>query len=73
MSYHNNSLTAAQAQRYMTSPPVRGGGRALRERDDRRIANRLRRAADRLPPIANRLRRAAKRTLRRLKTALARR
>ena len=80
VSYHNDSLTAAQAQRYMTSPPVRGGARALRERDDRRIANRLRRVANRLRrvanrlwPIADRLRRRAKRTWRRLKKALARR
>jgi hypothetical protein len=65
VSYHNDSLSPRQAQRYMTSPPVRGGARAVRERDDRRIVKRLRR-------IANRLRHRAKRTWRQLKKARAR-
>jgi hypothetical protein len=52
VSYHNDSLNAAQAQRYMTSPPVRGGGRAMRERDD---------------PLTRRLWRAARRTWQRMK------
>ena len=64
VSYHNDSLNADQAQRYMKSPPVRGGASTMRAQDDRRIANRVRH-------IADRLRREAKRTWRRFKKALA--
>lgn len=45
VSYHNDSLNPRQAQRYMQSRPVKGGGRAVREADHRRMASRLRRAA----------------------------
>jgi hypothetical protein len=47
VSYHNDSLNRRQAQRYMRSAPVRGGGRALREHDERSIARGLRRTAKR--------------------------